>query len=495
LNKKKIIVIGAGFGGLAVANLLARDGFSVTVIEKNSQAGGRAQVWREKGFVYDMGPSWYLMPEVFENYFSIFGKKISDLFELKRLDPNYRVFFGDSAPIDIPSSMDGIEKVFEGIEPGSAKKLRRYLEAAKYQYDIAMKEFLYRDFSSVMDFFDLRLITQGLRLHIFESVDKFARRYFKSDKLRKVLEYTMVFLGGSPDNTPALYSIMSHVDFGLGVWYPMGGMGRITEALEKVASENGVEIRLSEEVKKIKVSGGRVCGVETDLGSYPCDLVVVNADYEHAESKLLDKEWRSFGRRYWESRKMGPSAYLIYLGLNKRIKGLQHHNLYLDEKWSEHFDTIFKRPQWPDNPSFYVSCPSKTDPSVAPEGCENLFVLVPVAAGIEDLPQIREKYFNKTIAHLEKLCGDSIKDSIIVKRDFAHNDFIREYNSYKGTSLGLSHTLFQTAVFRPARKSKKADGLYYCGAYNHPGIGVPMVLISAQICASSIKEKYAGQSS
>ena len=490
MNNKRAIVVGAGFGGLAAANLLAKDGFSVSVIEKNRQAGGRAQVWKEKGFVFDMGPSWYLMPEVFEKYFSLFGKKTSDFFELKRISPNYKVFFGDDPAVDIPSSVAEVEKVFEEMESGAGKKLRDYLNTSKFQYDTAINEFLYRDFASISDFFDYRLITQGLKLHIFESIDRFARRYFKSDKLRKVLEYTMVFLGGSPDNTPALYSIMSHVDFNLGVWYPVGGFGRITEALVKIAADTGVEIRLNEEVKKIDIKNGRVISVSTDKDTYPCDLAVVNADYHHAETELMDPKWTNYNRKYWESRKMGPSAYLIYLGLNKKLKGLLHHNLYLDGKWREHFDSIFKDPKWPDNPSFYVSCPSKTDPSVAPVGCENLFVLVPVAAGLEDTPEIRAKYFDKTVAHIEKLCGESIKDSIIVKRDFAHNDFIKEYNSYKGTALGLSHTLFQTAVFRPARKSKKADNLFYTGAYTHPGIGVPMVLIAAHITSDTIKKQY-----
>ncbi len=488
---KKVVVIGAGFGGLAAAALLAKKGFKVTLLEKNEQPGGRARVLREQGFVFDMGPSWYLMPEVFEDFFSAFGKKPSDHYSLKRLDPNYRCFFGDARVEDIPADIEGVKKVFERFEVGSSKLLDKYMSAAKFQYDTAMKDFMKREYRSIFDFFNWDLITKGLKLHIFESLDKFAKRFFKSPEIRKVLEYTVVFLGGSPDNTPALYSIMSHVDFGLGVWYPMGGLGELAKAFEKVCVEQGVDIRYNNNVKLISSSGGKATKVITDKGEYEADIVVNNADYHFSETELLDAADVTYPESYWESRKMGPSAFLIYLGLNKKMNNLLHHNLYLDESWGEHFKSIFDDLKWPDSPSYYVCCPSKTDGSVAPKGHENIFVLVPIAAGLEDTPEIREKYFDKTVSHMEKLTGEEIRSNIVFSKTFAHKDFSRLYNAYKGTALGMSHTLFQTAVFRPSHRSKKLSNLFYTGSYCHPGIGMPMVIISSQIVADEVARLYA----
>ncbi|KPK72841.1 phytoene dehydrogenase [candidate division WOR_3 bacterium SM23_60] len=490
MHTKKVLVIGAGFGGLSAAALLARDGFKVTVLEKNEQTGGRARVWRKDGFVFDMGPSWYLMPDVFEKYFALFNKKTQDYYKLVRLDPNYRAFFGTKKTVDVPAQRKEIDKLFDELTPNGSAKLKEYLYVAQYQYEIAMQEFMYRDYKTIFDFFNWKVITKGIRLKIFENFDKFARRYFEDTDIRKILEYTVVFLGGSPNNTPGLYSIMSHVDFDLGVWYPCGGIGQLVRAFTKLAEEQGVNILLNQDVKKIDVVQGRANKIMTDKGEFEADIILVNADYQFAETQLLEGEFRTYDQSYWEKKKMGPSAFLIYLGLNKRISGLLHHNLYLDPSWDEHFRSIFDDPVWPGSPSYYVSCPSKTDKTVAPEGCENLFVLVPVAPGLEDNESIRERYFRKTITHLEKLIGESICDHIVVKRTFAHNDFKEAYNAYKGTALGMSHTLLQTAVFRPAHHSKKVENLYYTGSYNHPGIGVPMVIISSQIVSKTISDRH-----
>ncbi len=490
MKKNRLIVIGAGFGGLSAAALLARDGFKVTLLEKNEQTGGRARVWKKDGFVFDMGPSWYLMPEVFENYFNLFGKKPDDYYRLKRLDPNYRAFFGADKVVDVPAQRGEIDKLFDRLTPDGSKKLKEYLDVAQYQYNIAMQEFMYREYKTIFDFFNLKVITKGTRLKIFESFDKFARRYFEDADIRKILEYTVVFLGGSPNNTPGLYSIMSHVDFDLGVWYPCGGIGQLARAFTKLAEEQGVDILLNQDVKKIRVAQGNATHVVTDKGQFEADIVLVNADYQFAETTLLESDQRTYDQRYWDKKKMGPSAFLIYLGLNKKIAGLLHHNLYLDPSWDEHFRSIFDEPEWPESPSYYVSCPSKTDRTVAPEGCENLFVLVPVAPGLHDNESIREKYFKKTLTHLEKLIGEPICDHIVVQRTYAHNDFKSDYNAFKGTALGMSHTLMQTAIFRPAHQSKKVANLFYTGSYNHPGIGVPMVMISSQIVRNEIRKAY-----
>jgi len=487
MEEKNLIVIGSGFGGLAAAGLLARDGNNVLVIEKNEQPGGRASVWKKDGFSFDMGPSWYLMPDVFEKYFTEFGKKPEDYMELVRLDPSYRVFFDENDFVDISANFEKNLDLFEKIEPGAKEKMKEYLKISEYEYKIAMKDFIYKDYKHLSDFFKPKLIIEGTKLHMFEKLDSFAKRYFKSEKIRKILEYTIVFLGGSPYESPALYSLMSHVDFNMGVWFPKGGMGKLVEAMFTIAKEQGAKFKFNEPAEKILIENRKMVGVKTTKDKYKADIIVVNADYAWAEQNLLDKNYQSYSEKYWTKRKIAPSAYLIYLGLNKPLKKFIHHNLYFHPNWKKHFDDIFKDIKWPKNFSYYISCISKTDKKTAIKNGENVFVLIPVAAGLEDTEEARQKYFDKTIEHMELLAGENIRDHIVVKRIFAHNDFSKRYNAYKGTALGLAHTLKQTAVFRPKHESKKVKNLYYTGHYNHPGIGVPMVIISSQILANMIK--------
>jgi len=489
-SEKRVIVIGSGFGGMAAAALLARDGYSVTVVEKNDQPGGRAIVYEDQGFLFDMGPSWYLMPEVFEDLFGEFARKPSDFYELKRLDPSYKVFYGPGRSVVIEADLEKTKALFESMEPGAGEKLREYLESAKYQYEIAMGQFIYKEYSSIFDFLNKKLVFEGTKLHIFDSLDGYVKRFIKSHDLRKILEYTIVFLGGSPYNSPAMYALMSHVDFNLGVWYPMGGMGELSKAFHRLCVDLGVEFRFGEEVKHILVENGSARGVETTRGTIDADILVVNADYPHAEIDLLDKKSRSYDEKYWKKKSIAPSCVLMYVGLDRKLDCLEHHNLYLSDSWDEHFSSIFDKPEWPENPSYYVCCPSRTDPAVAPEGKENLFFLVPVAAGLDDTDDVREKYFRSTIEHLEKLTGEKILDHVISKRIVTHRDFSSLYNAYKGTALGLAHTLRQTAIFRPGHRSKKVGSLYYSGQYTHPGIGVPMVLISSKILAKEIGKDH-----
>ena len=487
MGEKKVIIIGSGFGGLSAAGLFARDGNQVLVIEKNEQPGGRASVWKKDGFKFDMGPSWYLMPDVFEKYFAEFGKKPEDYMKLVRLDPSYRVFFDKNDFVDISSNLEKNLDLFEQLEPGAKEKMKEYLKLSKYEYDIAMRDFIYKDYKHLTDFFKPKIIVEGTKLHLFQKLDNFAQRFFKSEKIRKILEYTIVFLGGSPYDSPALYSLMSHVDFNMGVWFPEGGMGALVEAMYKIAKEQGAEFKFNEPVEKILVENGEVDGVKTNKSRYEADFVIINADYAWAELNLIDKKYRSYSDKYWEKRKIAPSAYLLFLGLDKPLKRFIHHNLYFDPNWEKHFDNIFKEPIWPNDFSYYVSCISKTDNNTAIKNGENVFVLIPVAAGLKDTEKIRKDYFDKTIKHMEYLTGENIKDHIVVKRIFAHNDFTKRYNAFKGTALGLAHTLKQTAVFRPKHESKKVKNLFYTGHYNHPGIGVPMVIISSQILANMLK--------
>jgi 1-hydroxy-2-isopentenylcarotenoid 3,4-desaturase len=482
----KIIIIGSGFGGLSAAALLAKKGYEVLVLEKNNQPGGRGSMLKVKGFNFDMGPSWYLMPDVFEKYYNELGTSSKKELKLTLLNPSYRMFFHDDV-VDITPNLDETYELFEKYEKGSSKNLKKYLSQAKYQYEIAMKEFIYKEYNKLSDFFSLKLMIQGAKLNVFQNLDKYVSSNFKSDKLKKILEYTMVFLGGAPKNTPALYSIMSHIDFNMGVYYPKGGLNAVALSFYNLGKKFGAKYKFNEPVKKIISVNKKVKQVVTDKGVYEADLVISNADYWHTETQLLDKKDQTYNEAYWKKRVIAPSAFIMYIGLNKKIKQLEHHNLFLENDWMHHFNQIFKEKKWPDAPSYYVCCPSKKDKFVAPKGKENLFVLVPVAPGLEDNEKIRTFYKEKILNHLEKILQTDVKKYIEYIKIFAHRDFSKEYNSYKGTALGLSHTLFQTAIFRPKQKSSKLKNLYYTGAYTHPGIGVPMVVISSQILVNRIE--------
>lgn len=490
MPKKKIVIIGAGFGGLSVAALLAKEGFDVHVFEKNEQAGGRASTYQEKGFTFDMGPSWYLMPDVFERFFKQFNKTPSDFYSLKRLDPAYRIFYGPNDYIDTSKDLAKNIELFERLEKGAGEKLKEYLKQAEYQYRVSIQDFLYRDYTSIRDFFNWRMMIEGRKLHVFEKLDRFTKRFFKNEKVRKILQYNMVFLGGSPKNTPAIYSLMAHVDFNLGVWYPDGGIASVVKGLVRLAENEGVQFHYTSPVEQIVVKNGKAEGVKIGTDLIEADIVIANADYHFVETKLLKPEYQTYTEAYWAKRTIAPSGFVLYLGVNKKIKGLTHHNLMFDHDWVRHFDDIFENPAWPENPSYYVCCPSKTDASVAPAGKENVFVLVPVASALADPDTLREAYAHKIITHLETVLGETIGDSLEVKTIFSHRDFSSRYHAYKGTALGLSHTLLQTALFRPKHRSKKVSNLFYTGQYTHPGIGMPMCLISSQLVADYISKEY-----
>ncbi len=488
----KTVIVGAGFGGLAAAALLARDGADVTVLEKNEQAGGRASVHSDAGFTFDMGPSWYLMPDVFERFFAEFGRTPADFVELKRLDPSYRIFFGDGTMVDIPAETEKTIALFDTFEDGGGEKLRRYLRSAESLYTLTMQDLLYRDYRSVLDFVSGRLLFQGPKLlSSFEHLDRFVGRYFESDYARKIVQYSIGFLGGAPSNTPALYHIMSHIDLTLGVFYPEGGIRAVVDSVRRLGEEHGVEFRYNEPATRVVVKDDRAVAVETPEGRYPADVVLVNADYAHAELSLLDVASRTYDAEYWAKRVLAPSAMVLYLGLDRKVEGLAHHTLLLEKDWEQGFETLFDpaKMAWPENPSYYVNVPSKTDTTAAPPGGEALFVLVPLAPGLPDTPERRQALRDRLLSHLEETLGEPIRDAIVTERCFALDDFTERYNAYRGTALGLSHTLFQTALWRPAHRSRKVANLYYSGQYTHPGIGVPMTLISSQIVAREIKKE------
>ncbi len=486
----KVSVIGAGFGGLAAGALLAKEGHDVTIFEKNDQIGGRARVHRDKGFQFDMGPSWYLMPNVFKEFFKNFDKKPEDLYDLKRLDPSYRIFFSDENIVDIHADIEDNFELFNRLEENGEEKLKRYIESAKKKYNVAMDGLIYEDYSSIFDFFSLKLLTSGSKLDILRNLDDLVTKHFDSDEARKILEYSIGFLGGSPKITPAIYQLMSYVDFIEGVWFPKGGIRKVVDSIAEIAKENGTEIKLDHEVLDIEVKDGKADMIVTNHGFFKTDLVVVNADYPNTELNLLDEKHRTYDQKYWDKKTFAPSAFVAYVGIDKQIDKLEHHSLFLEKDWAKGFDEIFQsdNPIWPTNPSYYVNVPSKTDPDLAPEGCETLFILVPLAPDLEDTKEKREKFYNKIMERLEGTVGENIRDHVVTKRIYAVDDYRNDYNAYKGTALSLVHTLDQTALWRPRHKSKKVDNLYYTGQYTHPGIGVPMTLISSSIVSDLIKE-------
>ncbi|MEM1217633.1 MAG: phytoene desaturase family protein [Bacteroidota bacterium] len=486
MGKKRVGVIGSGFAGLSAATCLADQGFDVTVFEKNQIPGGRARKFEAEGFMFDMGPSWYWMPEVFEKYFNRFGKSAADYYDLKRLDPSYQIYFGKDDVMEVPAGQDALEAMFERYEPGSAVKLRKFLSEAAYKYQVGMDEFVFKPSNSIFEFADLRILKSLFKLQMFTSVSKHIRSLFKNPKLVELLEFPVLFLGATPENTPALYSLMNYADMVGGTWYPMGGMHKIVEGMVSLAKEKGVGFELGQEVKQIYVPNGHATKIMTGQGEYPIDIVVGGADYHHVEQRLLPERSRKYNQQYWERRTMAPSSLLFYLGVNKRLKNLLHHNLFFDQDFTQHAVEIYEDPKWPSKPLFYVCMPSHTDPNIAPEGYENVFILMPVAPGMEDREEIREQYYELIMDRLEDLTDQEIRKHVIYKRSYAHRDFIQDYHAFKGNAYGLANTLLQTAFLKPKLRSAKVKNLFYTGQLTTPGPGVPPSLISGQVVAEEI---------
>ncbi|MFN0254105.1 phytoene desaturase family protein [Pedobacter ureilyticus] len=481
-----IVIIGAGFAGLSAAITLADKGHQVTVVEKNAEVGGRARVFQKDGFTFDMGPSWYWMPEVMEKFFNQFGKSTSDYFHLKRLDPSYQVIYGKDNVLSVPADYQALKDAFEEIEAGSSIQLDKFLAEAQYKYEVGINEFVHKPGLSVLEFMDLKVMKAASKLDLLQSFSKHVRRYFKSPKLLQLLEFPVLFLGAVPKNIPALYSMMNYADIKLGTWYPMGGFGKLAEAMHQLAIEKGVEFRTGIEVKSIEVQNSKAKKVITSDGEINADFVIGAGDYHHIDQHLLPKALSNYSESYWEKRVMAPSCLLYYIGVNKKLPKLQHHNLFFETDFDTHAKAIYETQEWPENPLYYVCCPSKTDASVAPEGMENLFMLIPVAPGLKDTEEIKAKYFNEIVDRLEDFCGEKFKENIVSKTTYAYSDFVKDYNAFKGNAYGLANTLGQTAILKPSIKNKKVDNLYYTGQLTVPGPGVPPAIISGQVVANYI---------
>ena len=482
---KKIIVIGSGLAGMSCAAYLGKAGHRVTVIEKNSTYGGRLQTVSQQGYTFDSGPSWYWMPDIFDSFFEDFDKKTNDYYDLRRINPGYRVYFNKREYFDLVENLDELKRNFSKIEKGGGRALQRYLDDAGEKYEVAVKKFMYKPSLSPLEYIHFDLIKRLGRLNLFRPISKHIRQYFSNQKIIQMLEFPSLLLGAKPSDTPALYSIMNYADIVLGTWYPSGGIRSVAKAIYQVAKSQGVDFSFNQPVKKISINGNKATEVVTNKSSYHADIVVANADYNHVEQTMLPKSYQNYSKSYWEKRTMSPSALVFYVALNKKLD-LSHHTLFFDSDFKKHAREIYDNPKWPDEPLFYTSCVSKTDPKVAPENGEALFILIPVAPNLVDNEQTRKSYFQQVISRMELLINQNIKDHIVFSKSYAHRDFISDYNSFQGNTYGLANTLFQTAFLKPKIKNKKINNLYYTGQLTVPGPGMPPSLISGKIVADQI---------
>ncbi|WGD34101.1 phytoene desaturase family protein [Olleya sp. YS] len=483
---KNIAIIGSGFSALSASCYLAKQGNKVTIFEKNDTVGGRCRQFKKEGFTFDIGPSWYWMPDIFDKFFADFGKKTSDYYQLDKLSPAYKIFFKDDV-ITIDDTLDKICTEFERIESGSSKPLKKFIKKAQDHYDIAINKVVLKPGISPFELVTKDTITRVDQF--FKTISGDVRKHFKNPKLISTLEFPVLFLGAKPSNTPSFYSFMNYADFGLGTWHPKGGMYEIIKAMKDLAESLGVIIQTNSSVSKINVEGKSASSIIVNNKALEFDIVLSGADYHHSET-LLDEKYRQYSETYWSKKTFAPSSLLFYVGFNKKLDNIQHHNLFFDTNFETHAEDIYDNPKWPDDPLFYANFPSETDSSMAPDGCETGFFLIPIAPGIEDTPEIRSLYFDKIIKRFELLTGQNVTNNIIFKESFCVKDFIKEYNSYKGNAYGMANTLMQTAFLRPKLKSKKVKNLYFTGQLTVPGPGVPPALISGKLVADLITKHH-----
>lgn len=484
--KKKIVIIGSGFSSLSAASYLSKKDFDVHVYEKNETLGGRARQLKKQGFTFDMGPSWYWMPDVFESFYNDFGKSTNDFYKLNRLDPGYQVVFGENEIIPIGDSLEKIYEVFEKEEAGSSQKLEKFIASAKDNYEIAIKDLVYRPGLSPLELVTTATIKKVK--YFLSNIKRDVYKEFKSPKLRQILQFPVLFLGAKPSNTPSFYNFMNFADFGLGTWHPENGMYSIVQGMVSLAESLGVTFHTQSPIEKITVdASGKATGIKINGEQINADIVLSGADYHHSET-LLDPKYRVYSEAYWDKKVFAPSSLLFYIGLDKKVENLAHHTLFFDVDFDEHARVIYDHPEWPKNPLFYANFPSVSDPKMAPEGKEACFLLIPIAPGIEDTPELREKYLNIVIERLEKLTNQPIKKEMLFCESFCVKDFVKEYNSYKGNAYGLANTLLQTAFLRPKLKSKKVKNLFFTGQLTVPGPGVPPALISGKLVSELISK-------
>ena len=484
--RKKIAVIGAGFSGLSAAAYAAKSGNEVHVFEMHDQPGGRArQFATDEGYVFDMGPSWYWMPDIIESFFNDFDYKVSDFFTLVSLDPQFEMVFAKEK-VSVPEKNDEIRELFEKIEPGAGSKYDQFMESARFKYEVGMKDFVTKPCYTWLEFASLKIAGSAMKLNLLSDFRKYVSGYFSDSKLRSLMEFPVIFLGASPQNIPALYSLMNYGGYVLGTKYPIGGFYRLVLAMKEVAEQQGVTFHFNHEVQQLKTENGKVISITVDGKDYEFDAVIASSDYHHTET-LLPESLRNYNEEYWKTRTFAPSCLIYYLGVKGKISHLKHHTLFFENELDDHIDCIYKDKKWPDKPLFYSCCPSKTDPDVAPEDCENLFLLLPLATGIQDDESVREKYLIEMLDRIEKHTGEKhLISRIEYKKSYCVSDFISDYNAYQGNAYGLSNTLSQTAVLKPKIRNKKIRNLFYTGQLTVPGPGVPPSVISGKIVAAEV---------
>lgn len=482
---KKVAIIGGGFSGLSAACYLAKEGYDVTIFEKNETIGGRNRKFTENGFTFEMGPSWYWMPDVFDRFFYDFGKKREDYYSLTKLNPSFSIVFKDKEKINIPSEKEELINLIETLEKGAGKRFEEFMEDAKFKYDTSMNNLIYKPGKSIFEFVHMDVIKGLFKLNLFSNFKKFVRKYFSDPRITALMDFPVLFLGSAPENTPALYSLMNYAGLLLGTWYPDKGMYRIIESMEALAIELGVNIRTNTEVSRINTENKNVTGLLVDKEVFHFDAIVASGDYHHMET-LLPVTFRNYSEKYWDTRTMAPSSLIFFLGIDKKIQGLDHHTLFFDESLDEHSKEIYTSPQWPNKPLFYVCTPSKTDPKLAPDGNENVFILIPIASGLNDTEDLRTHYFNLVMHRLEQHLNEDIVKHVIYNKSYCINDFISDYHSYKGNAYGLANTLKQTAILKPKINNKKLKNLVYAGQLTVPGPGMPPALISGKLAAKEV---------
>lgn len=481
---KKIAIIGSGFSGLSAAAYSAKQGHEVHVFEKNSSLGGRARKFTtENGYVFDMGPSWYWMPDIIENFFTDFDKKTSDYFKLVPLNPQFEMVFSDGT-MQIPHDYNEMKNLFETTEKGAGKRLDDFMNDAQYKYEVGMKEFVNKPCHSWFEFVSPKIAKSALKLDLLSNFHRFVRKYFKDPKLIMLMEFPVIFLGAAPKDIPALYSLMNYGGYKLGTWYPMGGFSKIIDGMADVAKEQGVHFHVNSNIDSIKINKNKATSVSVNGKDIEFDTVIASSDYHHTENNLIAEEYRNYTEDYWKKRTFAPSCLIYYLGFKEKIPNLKHHTLFFENDLDLHTTEIYDDKKWPTKPLFYVCCPSKTDENVAPENCENVFLLMPVATGLNDSEDVREKYFKEMINRLEKHTGSTdLESKLEYKKSYCIKDFKEDYNAYEGNAYGLANTLSQTAVLKPSLKNKKVNNLFYTGQLTVPGPGVPPSIISGKIAA------------
>jgi len=481
---KKIAIIGSGFSGLSAAAFSAKSGHEVHVFEKNSSLGGRArQFTTDNGYVFDMGPSWYWMPDIIEDFFKDFDRKTSDYYELVSLNPQFEMVFSDEI-LAIPQDYSEMKNLFESIEKGAAKKLDEFMNDAQYKYEVGMKDFVTKPCHSWLEFVSPKIAKSALKLDLLSNFHRFVRKYFSNTKLIMLMEFPVIFLGAAPKDIPALYSLMNYGGYKLGTWYPMGGFYKVIEAMYQIGKEQGVKFHLNSTVEEIKIKNGKAGSIVVNGTEIEFDTIIASSDYHHTEN-LIQKEYKNYDEEYWKKKTFAPSCLIYYLGFKEKVPNLKHHTLFFENDLDLHTNEIYENKKWPTKPLFYTCCPSKTDKNVAPANGENIFLLMPVATGIDDNEETREKYFLEMIQRLEKHTKSSdLLSKIEYKKSYCINDFKKDYNAYEGNAYGLANTLNQTAVLKPSLRNKRVKNLFYTGQLTVPGPGVPPSIISGKIAAT-----------